>query len=454
LITPLINGTGMNSLSLSFTYKSQGESDGSGIYDGGILMYSEDGVRGEFLTDVNGNLIILANQPEARSLTVSLDKLRNKNFYLIFRWVNDNSIGGNPPLLIDNVVVNGSGRQIESELSNSGSQFISGGEEVFIYSQSDGQILARVTNPSQDLGCVTATITSSGTGMVPVTTVAGSFMRTQKVIQISPAIPNTSVTYQATLYFSSAELAAWGVNRTKLKILKVKDGVSLSGTLHSANSELVEPVSVVENTTLGYIAYTANFTGFSQFMLVSPTFVLPVNFISFEARPEQRNISLTWKTSAEKGNRGYYVERSINGSDFMEIGWIRGSGNTNKESTYRFWDRFVQPNTNYHYRLKQVDEDNRHSHSIIRQARVEDKNTSLNLSPNPARGVTRVFVSGVKEPVDISLLDSKGQEVRAWRKVNASDHPFNVNISGLAAGYYMVIIRYEGGRLSAKLMVE
>ena len=93
-------------------------------------------------------------------------------------------------------------------------------------------------------------------------------MRTQKVFQLTPATPDSTTSYQLTLYFTPAELAVWGSEKLNLKFLKVKDGTNLSGTLMNSNSVLVNPTSVNDQSANGYIAYTGNFTGFSQFMLV------------------------------------------------------------------------------------------------------------------------------------------------------------------------------------------
>src|SRR6185295_7258116 len=147
-----------------------------------------------------------------------------------------------------------------------------------------------------DINEVTAQITEAGTGNVAVNTAAGNFLRTQKVFQINPAIANTTVSYQGTLFFTEAELAVWGAEKLNLKILKVKDGVPLSTTLDVSNAEIITPI-VFEDAAAGYITYTGNFTGFSQFMLVSPLASLPVSFINFQATALQKNIQLVWSTA-------------------------------------------------------------------------------------------------------------------------------------------------------------
>jgi hypothetical protein len=45
-----------------------------------------------------------------------------------------------------------------------------------------------------------------------VTTTSGTFPRSNKVIQLTPAIANSTASYQLTLFYTTAELAVWGAN--------------------------------------------------------------------------------------------------------------------------------------------------------------------------------------------------------------------------------------------------
>jgi hypothetical protein len=207
-----------------------------------------------------------------------------------------------------------------------------------------------------NIGCVTASVTSAGTGLTALATTSGSYFRSDKVIQVSPASANTTATYQITLYYTTAELAIWGTNATLLKILKVKDGVSLASTLNTSNSQLFNCTVDDQRTLKGYASFTANVTGgFSQFILVSPTITLPVINFVFEANPYGKNIQLNWSTSMENNNKGFIIERSKDAITYEHIGWINGMGNSNQVSRYKYLDNFVQPNVLYYYRLRQTD---------------------------------------------------------------------------------------------------
>src|SRR5205085_11684831 len=102
----------------------------------------------------------------------------------------------------------------------------------------------------------------------------------------------------------------------------------------------------------------------------SPTISIPVNLLSFEARPNSKNILLSWSTATESNNKGFVIERSINGNDFERIAWEDGKINSSVVSNYAYPDNFVQPNTLYYYRLRQTDLDGRERLSEIRQAKI------------------------------------------------------------------------------------
>jgi hypothetical protein len=456
VVTPVVSAAGYSDLRLTFNYRVGGELFSGTIYDYGSLVYTYGGDYFLLPDPANGGAQFrLQGQTGANTMSnLALPSdFTGTPFRLGFFWVNDNTDGTDPGFVIDDVRITGTVRRVESDAAGSGSESISSGQDVYLFSSSDNQLIARLRNPTATLGCVTATVTAGGTGQVAISTTSGSYQRTQKVYQVVPS-SGANATYELTLYFTNAELSAWGANRLNLKFLKVNDGVSLSSTLNSSNSTLVTPTSVVENTAGGYVAYTATFTGFSQFVLVSPNLILPVNLLTFEAKAAQKAIELKWQTGTERNNKGFIVERSTDGADFARIGWVNGAGDANQAVTYRYTDHFVQPNVLYYYRLKQVDFDSRQQLSEIRQARISKSALTLSLSPNPGRDVLRVFVSGGSGTAEITLINAKGQEVGRWSKANPFQAPFALPVGRFARGTYTVVVRFGEQRLTAQAMLE
>jgi len=213
------------------------------------------------------NTATIANAPV---LTPDIS-LNNTSFYINFLWITGgtSTAGGDPGLNVDNVVLTGTPFHVETAVSSSYGYDLKANKSVNNFKSTNNNALVSVDTISENVANITAKVIQSGIDSVQIITTGGTFLRTHKVFQITPASANSTATYQATFYFTEAELASWGVNKLNLKILKVIDGVDLTSSLSASDAQIITP-TVVENTAAGYIAYTGKFTGFSQFMLVSP----------------------------------------------------------------------------------------------------------------------------------------------------------------------------------------
>jgi hypothetical protein len=383
--------------------------------------------------------------------------LSNKKFYLVFNWYNDETAGSNPPFTVDDILVTGKSYAVAAttDADTALSQFT--GQTVNYYSKSAtaNRLIATITNPDQDLGCITASVQYAGTGKTVLTTQSGSYFRTDKVVKITPAVANNTVHYQGTLYFTTAELSpTWtALEIPTLKILKVKDGVDIYGTLTSADAQLITP-TFTDGAEAGYYSYTGNFTGFSQFMLVSPNTVVPIRLLSFDARANKSSVTLNWATSQELNNKGFIIERSSNAVNYERIGWVNGRLNSSVQSSYTFNDNFVQPNTVYYYRLRQVDADNREELSPVRQAKISKQGITVTVSPVPARDVMNVYINGSAQTAAINLVNAQGQLVKSWSNVNAYNSAYGLDVSNLPSGMYILNITLPEENIVKKVIIE
>lgn len=83
---------------------------------------------------------------------------------------------------------------------------------------------------------------------------------------------------------------------------------------------------------------------------------VPVELASFGAEVLADGVSLKWATSSETNNRGFEIERSIDGINWASIGFVNGKGTSTEMNYYSFTDRFYG-NGVYYYRLVQMDFD-------------------------------------------------------------------------------------------------
>jgi hypothetical protein len=460
LKSPVIDGSAVLSIgNLSFKYKTRGLVDNDRAY----LTYTySDKPTGPFYFYGNtagdmgygpyaSNTTILANAPSLAAPSA----ISKAKFYIDFYWETGTlTTGVNPGFNVDDILLTATPFHIETAVSSSYTYDVKSGTNVNNFKSINNNAIATISNINQNVNAITAQITQSGSGTTTITTTNGTFSRSQKVFQLSPAVVNTTATYQATFYFTEAELSVWATDKLNLKILKVKNGVNLTSALNSSNSEVITPVTF-EDTTAGYISYTSTFTGFSQFVLVSPSVTLPVTLINFTVNATQNNIQLSWNTTAEINNRGFYVERSIDSINFTSIGWVNGNGTTSVPSNYSFTDNFVQPNVLYYYRLRQVDNNNREVFSVIRNAKIiRTSGIIIKLGPNPTTDYINLFISGTTNKASIEIINILGQKLLQINDVNAFDGVYQLPLKNIARGIYNMKVFLPEGIYTKKVIIQ
>jgi len=459
LYTPLIDASGLKDLNLTFKWRCRGEAG----YDDGYIGYIPEGQARTAENVLFFNITFSGQGANPAALTQSLNlpaSMANTKFYFVFNWFNDESLGNNPAFTIDDVVFTGKGLTIATTTDADTSFTFNSGQTINLYSKNaaspfDSRLIATLKNPSTNIGCVTASVNQAGTGTLgTITTPSGTYQRSSKVIWLQPATANTTATYQATLYYSTAEVASWP-NATLLKIMKVRDGVDVFGTISASDATLYTPTVDDQRATKGYIAYTINATGgFSQFLLVSQLTALPVQSLDFAVRAASKNIVLTWSTNNEINNKGFAIERSKDGVTFERIAWVDGYGNTSTVKNYSYTDNFVQTDVLYYYRLRQTDLDGRGALSDIRQAKIKGTGLiSITLSPNPAKDQVKLFAAGVATSSDVQLFNAEGQLVRSWKRLNLGTLT-TLDISGLAKGIYIFNIVTGDQKKVEKLIIN
>lgn len=178
--------------------------------------------------------------------------------------------------------------------------------------------------------------------------------------------------------------------------------------------------------------------------------VLPVNLISFTGDyREGVGTLLQWHTADEQNNKGYNIQRSANGQDFENIGFVAaqtGSG----ELQYTYTDATVQPGT-WYYRLAQQDIDGKEKLSQTVKIVIGKAGNSYVIYPNPARSEVTVSISQADAGTSFTLTAVNGKVVRYMTLDKVGNHV--VGLKGLSAGVYFYTIRWADGTETGKLVV-
>ncbi|GBD89322.1 hypothetical protein BMS3Abin04_00026 [bacterium BMS3Abin04] len=181
--------------------------------------------------------------------------------------------------------------------------------------------------------------------------------------------------------------------------------------------------------------------------------VLPVELTTFSASIINNNVKLKWQTATEVNNYGFYVERQKSEvgnqkSEWNELGFVNGHGNSNSPKEYSFIDKTAENSGKYFYRLKQVDVDGQFEYSPEIEVTFGAP-AKFELSqnyPNPFNPTTNIrFTLPEAGIVKLAVYNLLGQKVADLVNGNmeAGFHNITFNGSNLATGIY--IYRLESG---------
>lgn len=200
-----------------------------------------------------------------------------------------------------------------------------------------------------------------------------------------------------------------------------------------------------DGTTIAYNTYgiSAIITT-SKIAAVAPT-PLPVELTSFTGAVDAQNMAtLRWTTASERNTTYFALERSVDGTAFIEVGQVAAAGNSSQSKAYRWLDPQRLTRLTY-YRLRQADNDGTmHYSSVITLAPTPLANRLVEVYPNPSDGqVVKLLLHGYEgETIALRLLDSIGRSVLDQTLTPAEDHyiiPLALP-TGLATGTYILTL--------------
>jgi hypothetical protein len=170
--------------------------------------------------------------------------------------------------------------------------------------------------------------------------------------------------------------------------------------------------------------------------------VLPLELLSFQARPRGTVIDLAWSTASERNTDLFEVQRSADNHQFTAIGHMDAAGESLQQLDYLFTDPDPLTGANY-YRLKLLDLDGTYTYSQVEVAFMDrGQGARPLLFPNPATELLRLaFHAPMEGPATIRIQDAVGRTVATHqaalaRGANAVDIP----LLQLADGWYSVAV--------------
>ncbi|MEX1188759.1 MAG: T9SS type A sorting domain-containing protein [Bacteroidia bacterium] len=204
-------------------------------------------------------------------------------------------------------------------------------------------------------------------------------------------------------------------------------------------------------------AKTLNWSGlftFSEFTGIGDGSPLPIELLSFSAKPSAGSVDLEWTTSSEINNNYFVVERSQDLVVIEELEKVQGAGNSNVIRNYKQTDSNPYNGVSY-YRLSQYDFNGDVSRSDWVAIQFEE---SLNLSisffnvQKSTRSIEFALNSN-GEPLQVELLDTYGRTLSTSNLATSGTAINRIAVGDIASGvYYLRVITDKGGLVVRKFV--
>ena len=178
---------------------------------------------------------------------------------------------------------------------------------------------------------------------------------------------------------------------------------------------------------------------------IGANYPLPVTLSNFTGNKEGLKNVLKWETVNETNNKGFELQRSINGKDFGKIGEIASKATNGTSSTklnYTFTDATPITSATNYYRLRQIDINGKESFSNVVAIKSNEvvKAQISRIYPNPVQDKLNVLLStATAEKMTIVITDLIGKTI-AQQTIETVQGDNNVlfNTTQLAKGTYLV----------------
>ncbi|MEJ2005220.1 MAG: T9SS type A sorting domain-containing protein, partial [Cyclobacteriaceae bacterium] len=181
--------------------------------------------------------------------------------------------------------------------------------------------------------------------------------------------------------------------------------------------------------------------------------ILPVDLLSFSARPVGEVVLVNWATAVEKDNDYFMIQSSLDGREYSDIVQVKGAGNSDTRQDYAFTDEYPSPGESY-YRLIQVDFNG--IRTLYTPVKVDRGFTGdIGIYPNPVdrNGTVRLYTGGkMDDKVSLALFSVDGSVL--WEHEftgNSQDITFPEDIR---RGAYLLEVRTGNVRKLHRLVLK
>jgi len=167
---------------------------------------------------------------------------------------------------------------------------------------------------------------------------------------------------------------------------------------------------------------------------------LPITLVLFQATAvNNEKVLVQWQTSSEISNKYFTVEKSKDGILFAPAQTVETAGRSSIIKAYSWIDLNPYDGVSY-YRLKQTDNNNGYSYSIVRVIDINSLLQSITIFPNPAHDILNVKMDK-KETLTCNIFDLAGRLISTTILIDLTN---DIDVSALQPATY--IIQFINGK--------
>jgi len=135
----------------------------------------------------------------------------------------------------------------------------------------------------------------------------------------------------------------------------------------------------------------------------------------------------------------YGQKKSTDATNFEQIAWIDGQGNTTTATNYKYADTDIQEDIVYYYRLKAIEIDGKYEYSPIVSAAYEGDFADAQVFPNPIRQNEELSLIAIRDgQLQINIFDDYARQVYSQETNALKGEIINMAIPDLASGMYLI----------------
>lgn len=217
-----------------------------------------------------------------------------------------------------------------------------------------------------------------------------------------------------------------------------------------------------DGTTIAYNTYGTSMSTATR--PAAATFTptpLPVKLTTFTGTVDTHNLAtLCWTTATEQNTAYFALERSTDGTNYIEVGQTAAAGTSNLPLGYQWLDKQPLESLTY-YRLRQVDQNGTAHYSqalTLSPILSTSLAQSIDVYPNPATGQTiQLLLNGYNgELFQLHLTDALGRTVMSQKLTPIETH-YLTSLplpQGIASGTYILTLAGSRSPIQKRIIVS